>query len=459
ISAKTGLNVESVLDAIVDHIPPPLGEHGETSVDGDSSGDLRALVFDSWFDAYRGVVSLVAIIGGRLQKGDTIMSAHLGKKYEVNEVGFLHPDEVPLSTGLSTGQVGYITCNMKDSMESILGDTFYHVGKPVPPIQKLQAMKPMIYSGVYPMDASEFPKLEESIKRLTLNDRSVSVQKESSAALGLGFRLGFLGSLHNDVFRQRLEDEYNAEVIITRPFVPLKLVSKDGEEKTIQSALEFPDLFDIRQMKMEIFEPLIKATINVPDNYLGVVMELLRANRCTTLDYSYLSTSSSASLSNTDLLQIISTLPLSSIVTTFHSTLKSLTSGFASFDYEEAGWETSDLGRLEILVNGRKVDELTSVCHKLEAEREGKRWTERMRKMVDRQQYEVVIQAAFRGKIVSKERLAAMRKDVTLGVGGGHYDRKAKVLNKQKEGKKRLKRIGNVDISAESFHKILSTQN
>ncbi|BGP06859.1 Translation factor guf1 mitochondrial [Rhodotorula toruloides] len=468
VSAKTGWGVETVLDAIIERIPPPpSAKEGET---------LRALAFDSWFDSYRGVVSLISIFEGELKKGDSITSTMTGKTYTVLDVGILSPREVsiadlpdPDSRVLRKGMVGYITCGMKDPKDAFLGDTFHLTSHPTPPLESFKPLKSMVFSGIYPLDPGGFLKLEEAIRRLTLTDRSVTVNRESSSFLGQGFRLGFNGSLHMDVFRQRLEDEFDEEVIVTRPLVPVKLVFKDGTEKTIDNPADFPD--PSSQIKVaEVLEPMIRATIVTPDEYTGPIINLCTSARGLPLSHNYLSTGSvsaapadpnapvSAALKPRVSMSYL--LPLSSIITSFHSTLKSISSGFASFDYEEAPYESSDLVRMNLLVNGTKIDALCTVLHRSELEVEARAWVKRLKEAIPRQNYEVIIQAAVGTHIIARERISQMRKDVTAKLYGGDVTRKMKLLAKQKAGKQRLKErsIGNVTIPVKAFHAVLGGQ-
>ncbi|KAJ3931212.1 MAG: P-loop containing nucleoside triphosphate hydrolase protein [Lentinula lateritia] len=442
ISAKTGKGVESVLQAVIDRIPAP---------QSDKNAPAKAFLFDSLYDRYRGVISLVNIQNGILRKGDKIASCHTRKKYEIAEIGIMYPEEVSTDI-LCPGQVGYIACNMKESSEAHIGDTLHRVGEPVPPMPGFKPSKAMVYAGIFPVDSSDFPKLEESIKRLTLTDRSVTFQRESSSALGQGTRLGFLGTLHMDVFRQRLEDEYDANIIITAPTVPYKVLYRDGTEKFISNPTEFPDMSDSTTKVSEIQEPIVKASIIVPEEYFGDMMELCYSRRAEELDHRYLDTGSDASSSRIILTCVI---PLSEIVTDFFDQLKSRSSGFASFDYEDAGYQKSDLAKMVFLLNGKPVDALALIVHRSAQDTIGRAWVKKLHKVIPRQLFEVPIQAAIGRKVIARETLSANRADVTAGLYGGHYERKLKHLENQKEGKKRLKRIGTVDLPQEAFFDIL----
>ncbi|KAF5389831.1 hypothetical protein D9757_003585 [Collybiopsis confluens] len=461
ISAKTGQGVEAILQAVVDRIPAPQSRRDEP---------VKAFLFDSLYDRYRGVISLVNIQDGVLRKGDRIVSCHTRKKYEISEIGVMYPEEVATDI-LCPGQVGYIACNMKESSEAHIGDTLHRVGEPVLPMPGFKPSKAMVYAGIFPVDSSDFPKLEESIKRVRIifistswdgdedvfNSQNsvttpVTYQRESSSALGQGTRLGFLGTLHMDVFRQRLEDEYDANVIITAPTVPYKLIYRGGKEKLISNPTEFPDASDPSSKVVEIQEPIVKASIIVPEEYFGDMMELCYTRRAEQLNHRYLDTGSDASSSRLILSCVV---PLSEIVTDFFDQLKSRSSGFASFDYEDAGYQKSDLAKMVFLLNGKPVDALALIVHRSAQDTVGRAWVKKLHKVIPRQLFEVPIQAAIGKKVIARETLSANRADVTAGLYGGHYERKMKHLENQKEGKKRLKRIGTVDLPQEAFFDIL----
>ncbi|GJN87534.1 hypothetical protein Rhopal_000488-T1 [Rhodotorula paludigena] len=462
ISAKTGDGVDEVLDAVIERIPPPPATKPEAP--------FQALVFDSWYDSFRGVVSLVAVFEGELKKGDSITSTTSGKEYTILDLGILSPREVSIadhpsanSRTLRKGMAGWVVCGMKDPKDAYLGDTFHHTSSPTPPLESFKPLKSMVFAGIYPLDPGGFTKLEDAIRRLTLTDRSVTTNRESSTFLGQGFRLGFNGSLHMDVFRQRLEDEFDEEVIVTRPLVPVKIVMKDGSERTIDNPADFPDPGGLLKVT-QVLEPMIRATIVAPDEYTGAIINLCTSHRGIPLSHSYLSTGTTHDTSTTTALKprvsMVYSLPLSSIITSFHSSLKSISSGFASFDYEEAPYEESDLVRMNILVNGQKVDALCTVVHRSVVQKEGREWAKRLRDVIPRQQHEVVIQAAVGATIMARERIAPFRKDVTGYLYGGDVTRKMKLLAKQKVGKARLKErsIGRVTIPTEAFHAVLGGQ-
>ncbi|KAJ7775123.1 P-loop containing nucleoside triphosphate hydrolase protein [Mycena metata] len=443
ISAKTGRGVDEVLRAIIDRIPPPSGV---------PTKPLKAFLFDSQYDRYRGVISLVSIQDGILKKGDRIASCYTKKKYEIAEIGIMNPEENPVN-GLYPGQVGYIACNMKESSEAHIGDTLYRVGAAVDPMPGFKPAKAMVYAGIFPIDTSDFPKLEESIKRLALTDRSVTVQRESSTALGQGCRLGFLGTLHMDVFRQRLEDEHDANIIITAPTVPYKIVYKD-REVFVSNPTEFPDAIDVASKVKEIQEPVVKASIIAPEEYFGEMMDLCFSHRAEELDHRYLD----AGTGTSSRIMLNCVMPLSEIVTGFFDQLKSRSSGFASFDYEEAGYKASDLAKMVFLLNGKPVDALALIVHRSNEDKIGKIWVKKLVKVIPRQMFEVPIQAAVGKKIISRETLSAYRADVTAGLYGGDVSRKMKQLENQKEGKKKMKRMGTVDMPQEAFFDIMSSR-
>ncbi|KAL0946754.1 hypothetical protein HGRIS_012931 [Hohenbuehelia grisea] len=457
ISAKTGMGVDNILQAIIERIPPP---------SGGLQNPFKGFLFDSFYDRYRGVISLISMQDGILRVGDKISSIHTRKKYEVTELGLMHPEEVPTGS-LFPGQVGYMACNMKDPADALVGDTLFCVGKPVEPMPGFKPAKAMVYAGVYPMDSGDFPKLEESIKRLTLTDRSVTVSRESSTALGQGCRLGFLGTLHMDVFRQRLEDEHDANIIITAPTVPYKIVYRD-REVIISNPTEFPEVTDTASKVKEIQEPVVKATIIVPEGarsswivcqrvtetstaYFGDMMDLCFSRRAEDVEHRYLDTGEGEAR-----MMLTCVLPLSEIVTDFFDQLKSRSSGFASFDYEDHGYRKSELAKMVFLLNSKPVDALAIIVHRSSQDAIGRTWVKKLHKVIPRQLFEVPIQAAIGKKVIARETLSAMRADVTAGLYGGHYERKMKHLENQKEGKRKMKRMGTVNLPQEAFYDILS---
>ncbi|TFK30107.1 Guf1 protein [Coprinopsis marcescibilis] len=444
ISAKTGKGVEAVLEAIIDRIPAPQGAKEDP---------LKAFLFDSLYDRYRGVISLVSVQQGSIRKGDKIVSCHTRKRYEVTDVGIMHPEEVPTHC-LNPGQVGYIACGMKQSAEAHVGDTLHRAGEKVDPLEGFKPAKAMVFAGIFPIENSEFPKLEESINRLTLTDRSVTVQRESSSALGQGCRLGFLGTLHMDVFRQRLEDEYDASVIVTSPTVPYKIIFMDGREKVVSNPTEFPEVTDSSTRVREVQEPVVKASMIVPEEYMGELMELCFQHRGENLEHRYLD----AGAGRASRIIITCILPLSEIVTDFFDQLKSRSSGFASFDYEDAGYKKSDLAKMSFLLNGKPVDALAIIVHRSKQDATGRQWVKKLHQVIPKQLFEVPIQAAIGRKVIARETLKALRADVTAGLYGGHYERKMKHLENQKESKRKMKKMGSVELPQEAFFDMLSTK-
>ncbi len=436
ISAKTGLNVEDVLQAVIQRVKPPIG---------DENKPFKGLLFDSWFDEYRGVICLIEVIDGTITKGDKIISAHTGHEYEVLDIGLMYPE--PLQTGaLYTGQVGFLIAGMKTVKEARVGDTFCHVGNPVEPLPGFKPAKSMVFAGIYPVDTSEFEFIRDAIEKLTLNDPSVHVEKESSIALGLGFRCGFLGLLHMDVFKQRLEQEYNASIITTSPTVLYKVLLTNGEEMMIENPANFPEQVRIE----EVYEPIVTATIITPKIYLGNLIKLCEERRGEQLEMTFL---------DEDRLVLRYKLPLNEIITDFYDKLKSLSAGYASFDYELAGYIASDLVKMNILLNGKPVDALSVIVHEDKAYQIGRRLTKKLREVIHRQMFEVAIQAAIGAKIIARESVSAMRKDVTAKCYGGDISRKRKLLEKQKEGKKKMKQVGNVELPQEAFLTVLKSED
>ncbi|MFA6991240.1 MAG: translation elongation factor 4 [Candidatus Babeliales bacterium] len=436
ISAKTGLNVENVLQAVIERVKPPVG---------DENKPFKALLFDSWFDEYRGVICLIEVIDGTITKGDKIISAHTGHDYEVLDIGLMYPE--PLQTGaLYTGQVGFLIAGMKTVKEARVGDTICHLDKEVEPLPGFKPAKSMVFAGIYPVDTSEFEFIRDAIEKLTLNDPSVHVEKESSIALGLGFRCGFLGLLHMDVFKQRLEQEYNASIITTSPTVLYKVLLTNGEEMMIENPADFPEQVRIE----EVYEPIVTATIITPKIYLGNLIKLCEDRRGEQLEMTFL---------DEDRLVLRYKLPLNEIITDFYDKLKSVSAGYASFDYELAGYIASDLVKMNILLNGKPVDALSLIVHEDKAYQIGRRLTKKLREVIHRQMFEVAIQAAIGAKIIARESVSAMRKDVTAKCYGGDISRKRKLLEKQKEGKKKMKQVGNVELPQEAFLTVLKSED
>lgn len=431
-SAKSGIGIKETLEAVITQVPSPIGSIEKP---------LKALLFDSWFDEYRGVICLIALQDGHIKKGDTIRLSQAKADYEVLEVGLMYPEQVPTGD-LYAGQVGYLITGMKTIQEAQVGDTIHHVRQNVVPFPGFRPAKPMVFAGIFPVETSEFELLSDAIQKLTLNDASVTVEKKSSPALGLGYLCGFLGLLHMDVFKQRLEQEYDLAVIATAPSVLYKVTLKSGEKLNIETPSDFPDPSKIE----EIREPIINATIIVPQKYLGNMIGLCEEKRGIQTELSYL---------DEDRIILRYKLPLNEVATDFYDQLKSLSSGYASFDYEEAGYEPSDLVKMDILLNGKAVDALSVIVHRDKAYYLGRDLTAKLRKVIPRQLFEVAIQAAIGAKVLARETVSAMRKDVTAKCYGGDITRKRKLLEKQKAGKKRMKQVGNVEVPQEAFLTIL----
>ncbi|HEV2916911.1 MAG TPA: translation elongation factor 4 [Candidatus Babeliales bacterium] len=432
-SGKTGIGITDILARIIDAIPAPSGLQ---------DASLKALLFDSWFDEFRGVICLIAIHNGILRKGDRISLAQSRVTYDILEIGLMHPELTP-TAALYAGQVGYIITGMRTVREARVGDTIYHHKVPVEPFPGFKPAKPVVFAGIYPVDSEDFEQLAEAIEKLTLNDASVSVEKKSSAALGLGFRCGFLGLLHMDVFKQRLEQEYGLSVIATAPSVLFKIKLKhQADLVSIENPSDFPDAGNIE----EIYEPVINATIIVPSEYLGGILTLCEDRRGVQQDMNFI---------DPKRVMLKYLLPLNEIATDFYDQLKSLSSGYASLDYEQAGYKPAKLVKMDILLNGSPVDALSLIVHEDKAYYIGRELAERLRKVIPRQLYEVIIQAAIGAKVIARERIAPLRKDVTAKCYGGDITRKRKLLEKQKEGKKKMKQVGAVEVPQEAFLSIL----
>ncbi|XP_024025549.1 translation factor GUF1 homolog, mitochondrial isoform X1 [Morus notabilis] len=433
-SAKTGQGLEQVLPAVIEHIPPPPGKSGSP---------LRMLLLDSYYDEYKGVICHVAVVDGVLRKGDKISSAATNQSYDVLDVGIMHPELTPTGV-LLTGQVGYVVSGMRSTKEARVGDTLFHTRSVVERLPGFKPVKHMVFSGLYPADGSDFEALNSAIERLTCNDASVSIAKESSTALGLGFRCGFLGLLHMDVFHQRLEQEYGAHIISTVPTVPYIFEYADGSKMQVQNPAALPS--NPKQRVVASWEPTVIATIIIPSEYVGPIITLCSERRGQQLEYTFI---------DSQRVFMKYRLPLREIVVDFYNELKSLTSGYASFDYEDSEYQQSDLVKLDILLNGHSVDAMASIVHSLKAQRVGREQVEKLKKFIDRQMFEINIQASIGSKIIARETISALRKNVLAKCYGGDVTRKKKLLEKQKEGKKRMKRIGSVDIPQEAFHELL----
>lgn len=435
VSAKTGLGVDQVLEEIVKKVPVPTG---------DLTAPLKALIFDSKYDDYRGVVLSVRVFEGTVKKGDKIRLMNSGTEYEVAEVGINSPKPLARDV-LMAGDVGYITAAIKDIKDTRVGDTVTDANNPTAkPLEGYRQMTPMVYAGLYPTDNAKFNDLRDALEKLQLNDAALTFEPESSQALGFGFRCGFLGLLHMDVIQERLEREFNLDLITTAPSVTYHVDLADGTTKEVENPAEMPDASSIKDIK----EPYVKASIMVPNDYVGPVMELCQRKRgiFETMEY----------LSDTRV-NVIYHIPLSEIIFDFFDKLKSSTRGYASLDYEIDDYKPSKLVKIDILLNGDKVDALSFIAHKDFAAERGRDITSKLKKIIPRQNFEIPIQAAIGSKIIARTNIKAYRKDVTARIHTGDPDRRAKLLEKQKRGKKRMKAVGKVDIPQEAFMAVLKT--
>jgi GTP-binding protein LepA len=433
-SGKTGAGVEEILEAIVARIPAPVG---------DVNAPLRALIFDSTYDAYRGVIVYVRVMEGVLRAGQTIHMMGAAEKFEVGEIGVFRPAMTRVET-LSAGESGYIVAGIKDVADVKIGDTVTEVSRPASePLAGYREPKPMVFCGLYPTESDEFPNLRDALDRLRLNDASLTYIADSSPALGFGFRCGFLGLLHMDIVQERLEREYNLTLIATAPSVVYRVTTTDGAMQEIDNPARMP----APNLIETIEEPISTVTILVPNDFVGACLELCEERRGV---YKNMEFSSSGGR-----VTITYVLPLSEIIMDFFDQLKSRTRGYASMDYELSGYQTSKLSKVDILLNNEMVDALSFICHKDDAHKRGKVICEKLKESLTRQMFQIKIQAAVGSKIVAGEQLSAMRKDVTAKCYGGDISRKRKLLEKQKEGKKRMKQVGSVEIPQEAFLSIL----
>ena len=434
VSAKTGLNVESVLEEIVEKIPSPTG---------DENAPLKALIFDSYYDSYKGVIVYVRIKEGTVKPGDRIRMMATGAEFDVVEVGVMHPAGLVPNKGLAAGDVGYIAASIKNIQDTRVGDTITTVknaaAEPLPGYKKVN---PMVYSGIYPADGAQYEDLKDALSKLQLNDAALMFEPETSVALGFGFRCGFLGLLHMEIIQERLEREYNLDLVTTAPSVIYKVYKTNGEMVWVDNPTNLPDPAEIDYME----EPMVKATIMVPKDYVGNVMELCQERRGIYKDMTYMDASRA---------EIFYELPLNEIIYDFFDALKSRTKGYASFDYELCGYTRSNLVKHDILLNGEMVDALSFIVHKDSAYSRGRKMAEKLKEAIPRQLFEVPIQAAVGSKIIARETVRAMRKDVLAKCYGGDITRKKKLLEKQKEGKKRMRQVGSVEVPQEAFMSVL----
>ncbi len=433
VSGKTGEGVPALLDRIVEVVPAP---------SGDPDAATRAMIFDSVYDTYRGVVTYVRVVDGSLSARQRVRLMSTGTTHELLEVGVISPEPVP-GEGLGAGEVGYLITGVKDVRQSKVGDTVTaSVRGATQALAGYRDPKPMVFSGIYPVDGSDFPDLRDALERLQLNDAALTFEPESSAALGFGFRCGFLGLLHLEIVRERLEREFNLDLIATAPNVVYHVVAEDGTEIRVDNPSEFPE-----GKIAEVREPVVTATILTPTEFTGPVMELCQERRGTMKGMDYLSE---------DRVEIHYVLPLAEIVFDFFDQLKSRTRGYASLDYQDAGEQVADLVKVDILLNGEKVDAFSAIVHKDAAYAYGLRMTKRLKELIPRQQFEIPVQAAVGARVIARETIKALRKDMLAKCYGGDITRKRKLLEKQKEGKKRMKMVGRVEVPQEAFIAALS---
>jgi GTP-binding protein LepA len=428
ISAKTGLNIEAVLEGIVTRLPPPKG---------DAKAPLKALLIDSWYDAYLGVIVLVRIIDGELKKGHKIRMMASGASYQVERVGYFTPKQV-LVDSLGPGEVGFITAQIKEVAETHVGDTITDDRKPADEaLPGFKAAQQVVFCGLFPVDAAQFEDLRNALARLHLNDASFTYEMETSAALGFGFRCGFLGLLHLEIIQERLEREFNLELIATAPSVIYRIHMTDGEMLELHNPADMPETTKIEKIE----EPWIRATVMVPDDYLGAVLKLCQDRRGEQIELTYAGNRA----------MVIYRLPLNEVVFDFYDRLKSVSRGYASFDYHLEGYHEGDLVKMSILVNEEPVDALSMIVNRGRAESRGRGMCEKLKDLIPRHLFKIPIQAAIGGKVIARETISALRKDVTAKCYGGDITRKRKLLDKQKEGKKKMRQFGKVDIPQEAF--------
>ena len=428
VSAKTGEGIHETLEAIVQHLPPPTG---------DAAAPLKAMLVDSWYDAYLGVIVLVRIMDGTLKKGDQITMMQTGAKYGVDTIGVFRPAMTKIDV-LGPGEIGFITASIKQVRDTKVGDTITHEKKgATEPLPGFKPSQPVVFCGLFPVDSAEFEDLRDAIEKLALNDASFSSEMESSAALGFGFRCGFLGLLHLEVIRDRIEREYNIDLITTAPSVIYHVYLRDGTQIDLHNPADMPDMTLVDHVE----EPRIKATILVPDEYLGDVLKLCQDRRGIQADLTYAGSRA----------MVVYDLPLNEVVFDFYDRLKSVTKGYASFDYQMEGYREDNLVKMQVLVNEEPVDALSMMVHRDRAEARGRAMCEKLKDLIPRHMFKIPIQAAIGGKVIARETLSALRKDVTAKCYGGDATRKRKLLDKQKAGKKKMRQFGKVDIPQEAF--------
>ena len=432
-SGKTGMGIPEILQAIVERVPAPVGE---------PEAPLQALIFDSVFNSFRGIIAYYKVVNGEIKKGDKVKFINTGKEYLADEVGILKLDMSPRNV-VKTGDVGYIISGIKEAREVKVGDTITTVGRPSEEaIQGFEEVKPMVFAGIYPVDTDEFEELREAMHKLQLNDASIVFEPESSAALGFGFRCGFLGMLHMEIIQERLEREFDMTVITTVPNVSYIAHSTKGDVIYVNNPSDLPDPSKLDSVE----EPFIKANIITKADFVGPVMSLCIQKRGTIVNQSYLTS---------DRVELVFEMPMGEIVFDFYDKLKTISKGYASFDYHQVGYRKSDLVRLDMLINDEPVDALSSLIHRSNAYDFGKKICEKLKELIPRQQFEIKIQASIGAKVIARETLSALRKDVTAKCYGGDISRKRKLLEKQKKGKKRMRQVGNVEIPQTAFMAVL----
>ncbi|HYT07403.1 MAG TPA: translation elongation factor 4 [Rugosimonospora sp.] len=432
ISAKSGLGVEKVLEAVVSRVPAPVGS---------AEAPLRALIFDSWFDAYRGAVVLVRVVDGCLRPHQQIRLCFNNQVYEVESLGVLTPKPIVLEA-LGAGEVGFVIANIKRVADARVGDTIIEADRPAPPLPGFEAIKPMVFAGLYPVQAHHYEALRDALGKLQLNDAAFFYEPENSVALGFGFRCGFLGLLHMDIVQERLEREFGIDLITTAPSVRYRITTTSGEVLEVDNPTKFPSPSQIAKIE----EPVITGMIITADDSVGAILQLCEEKRGVQKGFEYLSPTR---------VMLSYELPLNEIVLDFYDRLKSISRGYASLDYHLAGYREGDLVKLDVLVGGEPVDALTLVCHREQAYERGRELVARLRKLIPRQMFEVALQAAIGSRVIARETISPIRKNVLAKCYGGDITRKRKLLEKQKEGKRRMKRVGRVDIPQEAFLAVL----
>ena len=435
-SAKTGEGTGDILEALVTRIPPP---------HGDPKASLRALIFDSWYDSYKGAVTLVRVVDGSMKKGQKVTFMSTGKTYDVTSVGVMSPFPLELKA-LEAGEVGFFTAGVKEVGDTRVGDTITQTDNPATvALPGFKVIQPMVFAGLFPSDPSDYTELRDALEKLTLNDSAITFEPETSEALGFGFRTGFLGLLHMEIVQERLEREFDLDLITTAPSVRYRITLPGDETIEVDNPARLPDVGKFEFIE----EPIIKATIHVPSEYVGPVMQLCQERRGVQTNMHY---------GTAGRVMITYELPLAEVVFGFYDKLKTITRGYASMDYEKGGYRRSDLVRLDLLVNGEKVDALSVICHRDVAARRGRDLASKLKELIPRQMFEVAVQAAIGTKVISRVNVKALRKNVTAKCYGGDISRKRKLLERQKEGKKRMKAVGNVELPQEAFLAVLKVE-